>query len=104
MKPHMDTYRPRMNERQVRYWTGLSSIMPSSFSTVESARAGVGACEENRDSEPGLNRAMRFPTPIVNRPDWGIDAGQMGIRIRMESKRGMEKGKKNSRGSEGDVK
>lgn len=64
----METHRPRMNERQVKYLTGLSSMVKPSFSTVESARAGVGACEENWDSVPGSSRVMKDPTPMMERP------------------------------------
>lgn len=44
MKPPMETHRPRMKERHVRYLTGLSSRVRLSFSAVvESAREGVAA-------------------------------------------------------------
>lgn len=70
MKPPMETHRPRMNDRQVRYLTGLSSRVRLSFSTVvESARAGVAAWEENWDSAfPDLILSIKVETPIFNRP------------------------------------
>jgi hypothetical protein len=67
MKPPMETHRPRMKERHVRYLTGLSSRVMLSFSMqVESAREGVAACEENWDSDlAGLTRSIKEEIPIV---------------------------------------
>lgn len=66
MKPPIETHRPRMNDRQVRYLTGLSSRVRLSFSAeVESARAGVAACEEKGDSFAGLILSIKEETPIL---------------------------------------
>lgn len=67
MKPPMETHRPRMKERHVRYLTGLSSRVRLSFSAVvESAREGVAAWEENCDSVAfGLILSMKLETPMM---------------------------------------
>ena len=66
MKPPMETHRPRMNDRQVKYLTGLSSMVMSSFSRVESARGGVGAWEEKgEESGAALDRLNMPPLPMM---------------------------------------
>jgi hypothetical protein len=75
MKPPIETHRPRMNERHVKYLTGLSSMVRSSFSAVvESAREGVGAWEENWDSSAGFLRlVIKLETPMMNKlPSSGV--------------------------------
>lgn len=68
MKPPMETHKPRMKERHVKYLTGLLSSIASFFSTVESDRAGVAAWEENCDSATeGLIFDMMFPKPMMGK-------------------------------------
>lgn len=64
MKPPMDTTIPRMNDRHVRYLTGLSSMMPLSFSAIESVLEGVVACECSCCSALGLKRPL-MSTPMM---------------------------------------
>lgn len=100
MKPPIETHKPRMNERQVRYLTGLSSMVRLSFFSrleVESARAGVGACEEKEDLDSPAGRilAIKLPTAIVKREyDAGSQNGGREGDVREEKRRRKENKKK----------
>jgi hypothetical protein len=86
MKPPIDTHRPRMKDRHVRYLTGLSSRVRLSFSAVvESAREGVAAWEENCESAfPGLILSIKVETPMMIHLDNGEREGK---KKRLEKKK-----------------
>lgn len=79
MKPPIDTTIPSMKDRHVKYLTGLSSIMPLSFSAIESERAGVDDCEfsccctEGCSLDRNLGKPMMSCDPAM---DLGLDKEQ----------------------------